>query len=88
MCGTLLVELHPTSPASAQAALNIVRCSLAAGGLALLQIVIDGVGVGWCFTIFAGLCISMLLPSWTVHRYGMVWRKAEIVTTRDANANS
>ncbi|KAG9236957.1 multidrug resistance protein [Amylocarpus encephaloides] len=86
MCGTLLVDLHPKSPASAQAALNIVRCSLSAGGLALLQFVIDRVGVGWCFTIFAGLCLSMLLPIWTVHRYGMIWRKAQITASRVASA--
>ena len=78
MCGTLLVDLHPKSPASAQAALNIVRCSLSAGGLALIQIVIDGIGVGWCFTIFSGLCLAMLLPILLVHRYGTVWRKAII----------
>ena len=85
MCGTLLVDLHPKAPASAQAALNIVRCSLSAGGLAVLQIVIDGVGVGWCFSIFAGLSLSMLLPIWTVHRYGMIWRKAAIATRQDRN---
>ncbi|KAH6661994.1 major facilitator superfamily domain-containing protein [Halenospora varia] len=78
MCGTLLVDLHPKSPASAQAAINIARCSLSAGGLALLQVVIDGVGVGWCFTLFAGLCLSMLLPIWAVQRFGMIWRKAMI----------
>jgi len=80
MCGTLLVDLHPKYPARAQAALNIVRCGLSAGGLALLQVVIDGVGVGWCFTILAGVCLSMLFPIWAVHRYGMAWRKATIGT--------
>jgi hypothetical protein len=85
MCGTLLVDLHPISPASAQAALNIVRCSLSAGGLAVLQVIIDSVGVGWCFTIFAGLCFGMLLPVWVVHRYGSVWRKATIPARQHAN---
>ena len=78
ICGTLLVDLHPKSPASAQAALNIVRCSLSAGGLAMLQIIIDSVGVGWCFTILACLCFGMLLPVWVVHKYGAAWRKATI----------
>lgn len=86
MCGTLLVDLHPKSPASAQAALNIVRCSFSAGGLALLQIVIDGVGVGWCFTIFAGLSFSMLVPTWAVHRYGSVWRNAKVAPRRHDTA--
>lgn len=82
MCGTLVVDLHPRTPASAQAAINIVRCSLSAGGLGVLQVVIDSVGVGWCFTIFGGLCLCMLAPIWTVQRYGMVWRKATITTRR------
>lgn len=79
------MDLHPQSPASAQAALNIVRCSLSAGGLAVLQVLIDGVGVGWCFTIFTGLCLSMLLPVWTVHKYGMAWRNAKAAGRRDSN---
>ncbi|CAG8977664.1 hypothetical protein HYALB_00006614 [Hymenoscyphus albidus] len=74
LCGTLLVDLHPRSPTSAQAALNIVRCTLSAGGLALLQLVIDRVGVGWCFTIFVGLCLSMIFPVLVLLRYGMSWR--------------
>lgn len=52
-CGTLLVDLHPSSPSTAQASLNIVRCAFAAGGLAALQPLIDAVGVGWCFSIIA-----------------------------------
>ncbi|KAI9646578.1 hypothetical protein NHQ30_004573 [Ciborinia camelliae] len=62
MCGTLLVDLNPKSPATAQAALNIIRCSFSAGGLAVLQILIERLGVGWCFTLFSGFCLGMLLP--------------------------
>jgi len=36
--------------------LNIVRCSLAAGGLAALEAIINHLRVGWCFTLFAALC--------------------------------
>ncbi|CAG8957533.1 hypothetical protein HYFRA_00010399 [Hymenoscyphus fraxineus] len=74
LCSTLLVDLHPRSPASAQAALNIFRCTLSVGGLALVQLIIDRVGVGWCFTIFAGLCLSMIFPVLVLLRYGMSWR--------------
>ena len=52
-CGTLVVDLHPLSPATAQASLNIVRCTLAAASLAALQPLLDAVGSGWCFTIIA-----------------------------------
>ena len=52
-CGTLAVDLHPLSPATAQASLNIARCTLAAASLAVLQPLMDAVGAGWCFTIIA-----------------------------------
>lgn len=74
MCGTLLVDLHPKCPVTAQAALNIVRCTLSVGGLALLQLILDPIGVRWCFTLFGGLCLSMMLPVWVLLRYGMAWR--------------
>ncbi|KAJ9639624.1 hypothetical protein H2204_003694 [Knufia peltigerae] len=40
-CGTLVVDLHSLRPSTAQAAVNLVRCALAAGGLAALQPLID-----------------------------------------------
>ena len=52
-CGTLLVDLHPSCPSTAQASLNIVRCTFAAAGLAALQPLINAVGTGWCFTMIA-----------------------------------
>lgn len=52
-CGTLLVDLHPSRPSTAQASSNIVRCTFAAGGLAALQPLINTVGVGWCYTMVA-----------------------------------
>lgn len=52
-CGTLIIDLHPSSPSTARASLNVVRCILAAGGLAALQPLIDAVGVGWCYTVIA-----------------------------------
>jgi len=74
---TLLVDLHPDSPATAQAGLNIVRCSLSAAGLAVLQIILDGVGPGWCFTWFAILCLGTLPLLWMEHEWGMGWRLAK-----------
>ena len=50
-CGTLLIDLNPLRPAAAQASLNLIRCSLAAASLAALEPLINGIGVGWCFTI-------------------------------------
>jgi hypothetical protein len=74
MCGTLLVDVHPKSPSTAQAANSIVRAFLAGGGLALVQIFLDAMGVGWTFTVFGGLCIGSLGVAWLEWRCGMSWR--------------
>ncbi|KAI1123222.1 major facilitator superfamily transporter [Nemania abortiva] len=62
--GTLTTDLNPGRSSTAAASANIVRCSLAAAGTAALQPIIDGVGAGWCFTIFGFLmatCAPLLL---------------------------
>lgn len=43
---TLLVDLNPDSPATAQAGLSLVRCAFSAFGLAALQLIIEAVGPG------------------------------------------
>ncbi|KAH6636428.1 major facilitator superfamily domain-containing protein [Chaetomium tenue] len=55
MSGTLLVDIHPKSPSTAQAANSLVRAFLAGAGTACVQPCIDAVGVGWTFTLFGGL---------------------------------
>lgn len=62
LCGTLLVDLHPSRPATAQASLNMIRCSMSAAGLAALQPLIDKVGVGWCYSVFALVLGMRCLP--------------------------
>ncbi|KAJ5514350.1 Major facilitator superfamily domain general substrate transporter [Penicillium fimorum] len=74
-CGTLLTDLNPKSPAAAQAANNIVRCSLAGAGLAFLQSCLDATGPGWTFTLFGGLCMACLGLAWLEWGYGKRWRR-------------
>lgn len=72
---TLLVDTHPSSPSSAQAASNFVRCEMAAGGLALLDVLIRRLGPGWCFVLFSAaglLCIPCL---YVLQIRGMQWRQ-------------
>lgn len=71
---TLLVNLYPDSPATAQAGLNLVRCAMSACGLAALQIIINSVGPGWCFTLFAGCCLGTIPLLWMESEWGMEWR--------------
>ncbi|KAH0563494.1 hypothetical protein GP486_001938 [Trichoglossum hirsutum] len=71
----LLIDLHPKSPSAAQASSNIIRYELAAACLAVLQAAIDGIGVGWCFTVLAGFCALCYPLTLIERRRGMTWRK-------------
>ena len=78
MCGTLLVDVHPKSPSTAQAANSLVRAFLAGGGTALVQILLDSMGVGWTFTLFGVICMGCLGLAWLEWKYGKVWRDGMI----------
>lgn len=73
--GTLLTDLNPSQSSTAAASANVVRCSLAAASLAVIQLVIDAVGAGWCFTIvglLSGCCGPLLLLEM---KQGQKWRR-------------
>ena len=58
---TLIVDWYPGKGASATAAINLARCWLGAGGIAVVQPIINAIGVGWTFTI-GGLIAIVCLP--------------------------
>ncbi|KAH6842229.1 major facilitator superfamily domain-containing protein [Chaetomium sp. MPI-CAGE-AT-0009] len=73
---TLLVDLHPDCPSTAQAACNFVRCEMAAACLAALDALIRSIGPGWSFlrlgtTLFLEFLMLLLLQL-----RGMKWRYA------------
>jgi hypothetical protein len=70
-----MVDYHPDRSASVQAANNLVRCELAAVGLAVLDIMIRKMGPGWCFVVFAILHGVTLPVLFFLERRGMAWRK-------------
>ena len=74
ICGTLLTDLNPNQSATIQAAYSLIRCGLSAGGIAGLQALVDAVGVGWCFSVYAivgALCIPIFAM---LRSRGMQWR--------------
>ena len=74
VCGTLLTDLNPNQSATVQAGYNLVRCALSAGGIAALQALIDAIGVGWCFTVYA-ITGAFCIPIFALLRSrGMQWR--------------
>jgi MFS family permease len=58
---TFLVDIFPKKRASATAALNLVRCLMGAGGTAAVLPIVNGIGVGWTFTMLVGIMLANLL---------------------------
>ncbi|RYC61465.1 hypothetical protein CHU98_g4733 [Xylaria longipes] len=84
--GTLTTDLNPGRSSTAAASANVLRASLAAGGAAALQPIIDAVGAGWCFTIFGFLvaaCGPLLLFQVKI---GPKWR--ELRKSKQAESNN
>ena len=76
ICGGLLTDLNPDRSATVQASYNLVRCALGGAGVAVLQLISDTVGIGWCFTIYAAfsvLCLPLVL---ILRQRGHCWRKS------------
>lgn len=73
----LLVDYHPDQSSTIQTVNNLFRCELAAGGLAMLDVILRKLGPGRTFVIFAALHMATLPGLWVLERYGLGWRKAE-----------
>jgi MFS family permease len=73
---TLIADIHPGCPSTAQAACNLVRCELAAAFLAALDAMLRYFGVGWCFVLLGGL-IALVVPMLILlETKGLGWRKS------------
>ncbi|KAF2201545.1 MFS general substrate transporter [Delitschia confertaspora ATCC 74209] len=71
----MLVDYYPTSPATATAANNLVRCFMGAGGTAVINIMIDSMGRGWCFTFVSAVVVTFSPILWVLLRWGPTWRE-------------
>lgn len=79
MLSALLVDLYPQNPATAMAASNVTRCSMGAVATAVVQHMIDAMGIGWTYTIFGGLAMACTPCLWVVMKWGPRWREARFV---------
>lgn len=82
---TLLVDVFPASPSTAAAAASIVRCTLAALGVAIVQPLVSVLGRGWFFTalsIVTGSAGSVAV--WTIRTWGMKWRTERVAKITQA----
>ncbi|KAI0444623.1 major facilitator superfamily domain-containing protein [Xylaria telfairii] len=72
---TLLVDTHPDVSSTAQAASNLIRAELAAGGLALLDLILQGIGSGWTFVLFAVIGLLSIPWLYFLQLKGLKWRQ-------------
>lgn len=73
----LIVDINPKSPAAATAAHQFVRSLLGAGGVAVVNPMLDNLRRGWTSTLIALLWVVMSLCWWAVVYWGPSWRKAK-----------
>jgi predicted MFS family arabinose efflux permease len=70
----LIVDLHPKSPGTATAAMNLARCLLGAGATAVVLPMLEAMGRGWAYT-FAGLVQIAIIPlQVAIIWWGPAWR--------------
>ncbi|XHG02471.1 hypothetical protein AWENTII_005822 [Aspergillus wentii] len=72
---TLLVDLYPSTAATATAANNFVRCLLGAGATALIDPMLSAMGRGWCFTFIAFVMLGTAPLLLIVICFGPGWRE-------------
>ncbi|KAF2756965.1 protein serine/threonine phosphatase 2C [Pseudovirgaria hyperparasitica] len=88
MCCTILTDLNPDRPATVQASYNLIRCIGAGAGIASQQPLLDAVGSGWCFAIYAVLLLLGAPLVWVLKTHGMSWRKAEKIRRSQSAHNA
>jgi multidrug resistance protein len=81
---TLLVDMFPESPSTAAAAASLVRCGMAAAGVAVLQPLLSAAGRGWYFTalgVWSGGCGAAAV--YLIKTKGMNWRTKRLSKSID-----
>ncbi|KAF9880207.1 major facilitator superfamily transporter [Colletotrichum karsti] len=73
---TLIVDIHPGKAGTATAANNFTRCLLGAAATAAILPMINGIGVGWAFTVLAMFYIVFSPALLAVMYWGVKWRQA------------
>ncbi|PBP17372.1 hypothetical protein BUE80_DR011850 [Diplocarpon rosae] len=75
---TFMVDIYPEKSASATAAVNLFRCLMGAGGTAAVLPIVNAIGVGWTFTLLAGILLLGLGLVVVQIARGLEWRKRRV----------
>lgn len=81
---TLVVDLNRSSPGAATGAMNLARCWLGAGGVALVGPLIDKIGNGWMSVLVAGSWLVLYPVVFLVLKKGPKWREENRVQQEEA----
>jgi len=71
---TLLVDLIPNQGSSITACNNIVRCSMGAAMVSVMNPILVAIGHGWTYTLLGGLCVLVSPLLYVEIQRGPVWR--------------
>ncbi|KAH6633844.1 major facilitator superfamily domain-containing protein [Chaetomium sp. MPI-SDFR-AT-0129] len=74
----LMVDLYPGASASATAVNNLIRCAIGAAGVAAVQFIIDAIGAGPTFLMFAGVTVALSPLLYLEWVFGNQWRMARM----------
>ncbi|KAF7793391.1 hypothetical protein EIP86_004503 [Pleurotus ostreatoroseus] len=74
---TLIVDLAPTQGSSITACNNLVRCSLGAACVSVINLIINAIGVGWTYVLLGGICVLVGPIMFILMRMGPKWRAKE-----------
>lgn len=57
---TLMIDLVPGQSSSVTACNNLVRCSLSAVLVSVIQLILNGIGIGWTYVLLSGFSVLAL----------------------------
>lgn len=71
---TYLVDIFPSKSAAATASMNLARCLCGAGGVSFVMPLVNKIGVGWAFTVCAGVQVVALVLPGVQYKFAARWR--------------
>ncbi|THH19063.1 hypothetical protein EW146_g2038 [Bondarzewia mesenterica] len=77
---TLLVDLAPSQGSSITACNNLVRCSLGAALVAIINIILDALDPGWTYVLLGGICLASSPLLYIEIKWGPVWQTVRGIT--------
>lgn len=67
---TILIDLAPSQGSSVTACNNLIRCSMAALLVSVIDLLLHKIGTGWTFVLLGGVCFISMPLIWLAVRIG------------------